>query len=118
ERYQVTDDPNIANKSSAERLLSIAQKTAAHNGGHLRFGADGYLYMSVGDGGESAQPTSTGQNKDDLLGKILRLDVSGDLPYTIPYDNPFVDETDTRPEIWALGFRNPWQFSFDAQTGA
>ena len=68
--------------------------------------------MSVGDGGLSEELDSTGQNIDDLRGKILRIDVSGDLPYTIPADNPFVATQGYRPEIWLLGFRNPWKFSF------
>lgn len=119
ERFQVSDDnPNIANKDSSEELLFIEHKTAAHHGGHLRFGPDGYLYMSVGDGGESLKADSTGQKKDNLLGKILRLDVSGELPYLIPNDNPFVDDPDMRPEIWVLGLRNPWQFSFEPNTDA
>jgi glucose/arabinose dehydrogenase len=118
ERFQVSDDPNRANKDSSEDLLFIEHKTAAHHGSHLRFGTDGYLYMSVGDGGESIKPDSTGQRKDNLLGKILRLDVSGELPYKIPEDNPFVDDPDVRAEIWILGLRNPWHFSFEPDTDA
>jgi len=118
ERFQLSDNPYIADKNSGEVMLSVEQTTAAHNGGHLRFGPDGYLYMSIGDGGESLDPNSTGQNKDDLLGKILRLDVDGAFPYTIPDDNPFVDDPDARPEIWAVGFRNPWQFSFAPDSSA
>lgn len=119
ERFQVSDDnPNIANKDSSEELLFIEHKTAAHHGSHLRFGTDGYLYMSVGDGGESIKPDSTGQRKDNLLGKILRLDVSDELPYAIPEDNPFVDDPDARAEIWVLGLRNPWHFSFESDTDA
>ncbi|GEM_PF-1500844 len=112
ERFQVTDDPNVADNTSGEIMLSVEQTTAAHNGGHLRFGPDGYLYVSIGDGGESIDPNITGQNRDDLLGKIIRIDVNGDFPYSIPEDNPFVDDPDTRSEIWAYGFRNPWNFSF------
>lgn len=118
ERFVVTDDPLVADKNSGEILLSIEQSTAAHNGGHIRFGNDGYLYLSVGDGGESLDPTITGQNKDDLLGKILRLDVNGVFPYSIPEDNPFVNDPDAQPEIWVLGFRNPWQFSFSPDNNA
>jgi len=118
ERFQLSDNPNIANKESGEVMLSVEQTTAAHNGGHLRFGPDGYLYMSIGDGSESIDPNSTGQNKDDLLGKILRLDVDGDFPYAIPDDNPFIDDPSARPEIWVLGFRNPWQFSFAPDSDA
>ncbi len=117
-RFEVTENPLVANRDSGEILLSVEQTTAAHNGGHIRFGPDGYLYMSVGDGGESLDPNSTGQNKTDLLGKILRLDVNGDLPYDIPSDNPFVDDPDAQHEIWVLGFRNPWQFSFVPNSSA
>lgn len=112
ERYQVSPYPYVALPGSAELLLAIGQKSPLHKGGHLRFGPDGYLYFSVGDGGFSDQLDSTGQNRDDLRGKILRLDVSGALPYTIPPDNPFVDVAGYRPEIWLLGLRNPWKFSF------
>ena len=112
ERYQVSPYPYVALPGSAESLLSIEQKSPLHKGGHLRFGPDGYLYVSVGDGGFSDQLDSTGQNIDDLLGKILRIDVSGALPYTIPPDNPFVDVEGYHPEIWLMGLRNPWKFSF------
>jgi glucose/arabinose dehydrogenase len=118
ERFQVTDDPNVADPESSMHMLLAEQKTSAHNGGHLRFGKDGYLYVSIGDGGESIQPDTTGQKTDNFLGKLLRLDVSGDEPYEIPEDNPFVDNPDYRPEIWALGFRNPWQFSFAPDSDA
>jgi len=111
ERYQASAYPDVALPGSGELLLSIEQKSPLHKGGHLRFGPDGYLYMSVGDGGFSDQLDSTGQNGDDLRGKILRLDVSGALPYTIPPDNPFIGVEGTRPEIWLLGLRNPWRFS-------
>lgn len=112
ERFEISDNPNIVDTDSGIVLLSVEQRTSAHNGGTLRFGIDGYLYMSIGDGGMSLNPLSTGQNKDDLLGKILRLDVSNDQPYSIPPDNPFINDPEARPEIWAMGFRNPWQFSF------
>lgn len=112
ERYQASAYPDVALPGSGELLLSIGQKSPLHKGGHLRFGPDGYLYMSVGDGGFSDQLDSTGQNRDDLRGKILRLDVSGAPPYAIPRDNPFVGVEGYRPEIWLLGLRNPWRFSF------
>ena len=112
ERYQASAFPDVALPGSGELLLSIRQKSPLHKGGHLRFGPDGYLYMSVGDGGFSDQIDSTGQNIDDLRGKILRLDVSGALPYAIPPDNPFVSLEGYRPEIWLMGLRNPWRFSF------
>lgn len=118
ERFQVSDDPNVVDIDTMESLLTVEQTTAAHNGGHLRFGSDGYLYVSVGDGGESLKAESTGQDKYDLLGKILRLDVDSELPYSIPEDNPFVDDPDYRPEIWVRGLRNPWQFSFEPDSDA
>ncbi|MDE2854067.1 MAG: PQQ-dependent sugar dehydrogenase [Chloroflexota bacterium] len=112
ERYQASAYRYVALPGSRERLLSIEQASPLHKGGHLRFGPDGYLYLSVGDGGISEDLDSTGQNTDDLRGKILRLDVSDGRPYAIPPDNPFVDADGYRPEIWLMGLRNPWKFSF------
>jgi len=112
ERYQVSAYPYVALPASREPLLSVRHSSPLHKGGHLRFGPDGYLYLSVGDGGISEDADSTGQNVDDLRGKILRLDVSGGLPYAIPPDNPFVEAAGYRPETWLLGLRNPWKFSF------
>ena len=112
ERYQVSPYRYVALPGSGERLLSVPQASSLHKGGHLRFGPDGYLYMSVGDGGLSEDLASTGQNIDDLRGKILRIDVSGAAPYAIPEDNPFVGRQGYRPEIWLMGLRNAWKFSF------
>ncbi len=112
ERYQVSRYRYAALPGSRETLLTIPQATPLHKGGHLRFGPDGYLYMSVGDGELSEQPSSSGQDLQDLRGKILRLDIGGALPYQIPPNNPFVAAARVRPEIWLLGFRNPWHFSF------
>lgn len=112
ERYQVSPYRYVALPGSGERLLSVPQASSLHKGGHLRFGPDGYLYMSVGDGGLSEDLESTGQNIDDLRGKILRIDVSGAPPYAIPEDNPFVRRQGYRPEIWLMGLRNAWKFSF------
>ncbi len=101
-------------------LLEIPQPLADHWGGHIAFGPDGFLYLALGDGGLRSDPYRLAQNPWVLHGKILRLDVntrSGNLPYGIPADNPFADEQTVRPEIYALGFRNPWGLSFDAATG-
>ena len=116
-RYQVSADPNIANAASATILLTIPQPYSNHNGGHLAFGPDGFLYIGMGDGGASGDPENRSQNPMALLGKMLRIDIDGGSPYSIPPSNPFFGQTDTLPEIWSLGLRNPWKFSFDAVTG-
>jgi hypothetical protein len=120
-RFQVSDGyPNLADLDSEVVVLFIDQPTIIHNGGGLAFGPDGYLYASLGDGGWLNDPENQAQNKQLLLGKILRLDVStgNTAPfYTVPADNPFVNEPGPADEIWALGFRNPWRITFDSQTG-
>lgn len=116
ERYRVSTNPNIAAASSASTILIIPQPYANHNGGHMAFGKDGKLYISVGDGGSGGDPQNHAQNLNSLLGKILRLDVDSGIPYKSPPDNPYVGK-DGADEIWALGLRNPWRFSFDRQTG-
>src|SRR5438067_3332499 len=111
ERFEVSADPNFADPNSGTLVLRIPHPfTAQHNGGQLQFGPDGYLYISVGDGGMTGDPNGNAQNPDVLLGKILRIDVST-LPYTNPPSNPFGNE------VWAFGLRNPWRFSFDRATG-
>ncbi|MEX2535643.1 MAG: PQQ-dependent sugar dehydrogenase [Trueperaceae bacterium] len=116
--YSVSeDDPNRADPGSAMEILHVEQPYANHNGGGLAFGPDGYLYLSLGDGGSGGDPQDNGQNLETLLGTILRIDVDGADPYAIPADNPFVDDDNARPEIWAYGLRNPWRFSFDSETG-
>jgi glucose/arabinose dehydrogenase len=111
ERYEASADPNVADPNSATIVLRIPHSNSSqHNGGQLQFGPDGYLYISVGDGGLTGDPASNAQNVNSLLGKILRIDVST-LPYTIPPSNPFGNE------VWAYGLRNPWRFSFDRITG-
>jgi glucose/arabinose dehydrogenase len=140
-RFTVSDDdPNQADPDSAEAILFIPHPYANHDGGELAFGPDGYLYIGMGDGGLEGDPLQAGQDLSTLLGKLLRIDVHPqDLaaPYAIPPDNPFpgperqpvtnlfeVSEEqvaalrpEARREIWAYGLRNPWQFSFDPQTG-
>jgi glucose/arabinose dehydrogenase len=104
----------------SRRLLKIVSVTQDHSGGCIEFGPDGYLYLAMGDTGPQQDPNGHGQNMQLFLAKILRIDVDRrdeGLPYAIPPDNPFVGRADARPEIWALGFREPWRFTFDALTG-
>jgi glucose/arabinose dehydrogenase len=116
-RYQVSADPNHADSLSEQVLLEFSQPYENHNGGQLAFGPDGYLYIATGDGGSGGDPQNNAQNRSILLGKILRIDVSG-TPYAIPPTNPFAGNVlGYREEIYAYGLRNPWRFSFDPQTG-
>ncbi|HMX04194.1 MAG TPA: PQQ-dependent sugar dehydrogenase [Chitinophagales bacterium] len=109
-------NPNIADVASEVILLNIVQPFSNHNGGNLEFGPDGYLYIGTGDGGSSGDPGNRAQDiTDQLLGKMLRIDVST-APYSIPPSNPFVGITGD-DEIWQYGLRNPWRFSFDRATG-
>jgi glucose/arabinose dehydrogenase len=117
-RFSVSaTDPNVANPNSELILLAVDQPYSNHNGGCVKFGPDGYLYIGLGDGGSGGDPQGYGQNRNSLLGKMLRIDVDGGSPYGIPASNPFVNSPTTLDEIWALGLRNPWRFSFDRQTG-
>ena len=116
-RYRVSSDPNRADPASGTKILGVDQPASNHNGGQIAFGPDGYLYIGLGDGGGAGDPQGNGQNRASLLGKILRLDVDRGEPYAIPSDNPFRTTAGARPEIWALGLRNPWRFSFDRTTG-
>ena len=118
-RYRVSaGDANVADPASEEVILTIPQPFANHNGGQLAFGPDNNLYIGMGDGGSGGDPLGNGQNPGALLGKLLRIDVeSGTVPYGVPADNPFVGNANFLPEIWALGLRNPWRFSFDRGTG-
>jgi uncharacterized repeat protein (TIGR01451 family) len=117
-RYTVSAlNPDIANPNSALVILTVAQPYANHNGGQVLFGPrDGYLYIGMGDGGSGGDPLNHAQNNTTLLGAILRLDVDGGTPYAIPSGNPYVGR-DGQDEIWAIGLRNPWRFSFDRETG-
>ena len=131
-RFEVSDDPNVANPNSEDILLTVVQPGFNHNAGDIHFGPDGYLYIPLGDGGSGGDPENA-QNLETLLGKILRIDVDslagnlladcyGDgsghyrVPTTIP-KNPYIDNPNACDEIWASGLRNPWRSSFDTITG-
>lgn len=118
-RLRMLGDGSGLDPASEEVLLRIDQPYANHNGGHLLYGPDGYLYLGFGDGGLAGDPHLNGQNKGSLLGDLLRLDVGAAGPYGIPPDNPYADGGvgGERPEIWASGLRNPWRFHFDRATG-
>jgi glucose/arabinose dehydrogenase len=117
-RYVVSSDPDVADPTSALPILLVDHPTFAnHNGGLIKFGPDGFLYIGTGDGGSGGDPAGNGQNTTALLGKILRIDVNSGAPYAIPANNPFVGLPPARAEIWAYGVRNPWRFSFDRLTG-
>jgi glucose/arabinose dehydrogenase len=115
ERYTVSkDDPDRADDQSGQVILVIAQPEANHNGGLIKFGPDGYLYIGMGDGGGAGDrhgAIGNGQDRNSLLGKLLRIDVTHQATYAIPPTNPF------NTEVWAYGLRNPWRFSFDRDTG-
>ena len=119
ERYRVsTADASVADATSAKLILPIPHPVNPnHNGGQLQFGADGKLYIAVGDGGSGGDPLGNGQNRSTILGDLLRIDVDAGDPYAIPPDNPYATSTQFRPEIWAYGLRNPWRFSFDRVGG-
>lgn len=117
-RFRVSSDSNRADPGSEQVLLTVEQPYSNHNGGQLVFGPDGYLYIGMGDGGSAGDPQNNAQDPLELLGKMLRIDVeSGEQPYGIPDSNPFAFDDGHQPEIWALGLRNPWRFSFDPGTG-
>jgi glucose/arabinose dehydrogenase len=113
------DGPAV-DPSSELRLLSVFQPFGNHNGGTIVFGPDGMLYVGLGDGGAANDPFDNSQSKQNLLGKVLRLDVreaTAERPYRVPADNPFVGEAAARGEIWCYGLRNPWRIAFDRATG-
>jgi len=129
-RYQVSgQNPNIADPASATTILEVEQDFANHNGGDIHFGPDGYLYVGMGDGGGAEDPNNRAQDRGELLGSMLRIDVDGTPPggggglcgrvplYRAPPDNPFVGDPQGCDEIWAIGLRNPWRWSFDRGTG-
>jgi glucose/arabinose dehydrogenase len=103
-------------ESSRETVIEVEEYHEVHQGGHIIFDDNGYLMLSLGDGGYSGDALEAAQELDRLLGKVIRIDVS-DLPYSNPHDNPFVDEPDARDEVFAYGFRNPWRMTVDSLTG-
>ena len=105
-----------ANHKSERIILKLKQPYGNHNGGDIQFGPDGYLYISIGDGGKAGDPLNAGQDLSSLFGKIIRIDIE-QKPYGIPKSNPFFGQKGKREEIWAWGLRNVWRFSFDKQTG-
>jgi Ca2+-binding RTX toxin-like protein len=118
-------DADHANGNAPRLIMRISQPFANHNGGWMGFGPDGLLYIATGDGGGSGDPLNNAQDKDSLLGKILRIDIDGDsFPadstrnYAIPGTNPFAGATQGADEVWLYGLRNPWRASFDSVTGA
>ncbi|MFD2871567.1 PQQ-dependent sugar dehydrogenase [Mucilaginibacter ximonensis] len=117
--YTLAADWTTVGPENGRILFTTDEPGQGDNGGCMRFGPDGYLYIGMGDGGGGGDkhgPIGNGQNMNTLLGKILRIDVNSGSPYGIPKDNPFVGKADIRPEIWAYGLRNPWRFSFDNRT--
>lgn len=119
-RFQVSgDDPSFANTSSEVILLEVEQPFENHNGGQISFGPDGYLYISLGDGGSAGDPHSAGQDLKNMLAKMLRIDVDKKADgknYSIPADNPFIgNSSGYKEEIYAYGLRNVWRFSFDKE---
>jgi len=116
-RYSVSANPNIAN-TTGTILMTIAQPFSNHNGGSIKFGADGYLYIGMGDGGSGGDPGNRAQNINENLGKMLRIDVNSTTTpfYTNPTTNPFIGVAGN-DEIWATGLRNPWKFSFNRLNG-
>ncbi len=116
DEYRVdAQDPDRADPASARPVITFEQRPTSptHKGGQLQFGADGYLYIAVGDGGGAGDPFGHGQNPFTELGTIVRIDVDRGDPYAVPAGNPFADGVGGLPEIWAYGLRNPWRFSFD-----
>jgi glucose/arabinose dehydrogenase len=116
-RFTARADRRTADPASALEILGVDQPYANHNGGHVLFGPDSMLWITMGDGGSGGDPGNRAQNPHELLGKLLRIDVDHGEPYSIPRDNPFADGREGRPEIWATGLRNPWRIAFDPPSG-
>ena len=120
-RFRVSkSDPSKADPQSEQVLLDVPQPYQNHNGGPIEFGPDGFLYIAFGDGGLRNDPLGNGQNRGQLLGAILRIDVNSRTPtqpYAIPADNPWLKVNGVRPEVFAHGLRNPWRIAFDKKSG-
>jgi glucose/arabinose dehydrogenase len=116
-RFEMSEDGQRAEPESETLILEVEQPHYSHNGGSLKFGPDGYLYIGLGDGEDPGDPHGHSQNPGTMLGSILRIDVDGGDPYGIPPDNPFIEDDNALDEVWAYGLRNPWRFSFDPATG-
>jgi len=115
-RYTRSSNADVADAATEKIILNQPKPFANHNGGSIHFAPDGYLWIVTGDGGSGGDPNNNGQNKNSLLGKMLRLDINSTGPYNIPPDNPFVG-ADGADEIWAYGLRNAWKFNFDTVSG-
>ncbi|MEC3876870.1 PQQ-dependent sugar dehydrogenase [Chryseobacterium salviniae] len=115
-RYTRSSNPDVADAATEKIILNQPKPFSNHNGGSIHFAPDGYLWIVTGDGGSGGDPNNNGQNKNSLLGKLLRLDINSTGPYNIPPGNPFVG-TDGAYEVWAYGLRNAWKFNFDTVSG-
>lgn len=115
-RYTKSSNPDVADATTEKIILNQPKPFSNHNGGSIHFAPDGYLWIVTGDGGSGGDPNNNGQNKNSLLGKLLRLDINSTGPYNIPPGNPFVG-TDGADEVWAYGLRNAWKFNFDTVSG-
>ncbi|TFG64574.1 MAG: glucose dehydrogenase [Gemmatimonadales bacterium] len=117
ERYRLSANPDRADPTTQDLIMTVPQPYRIHNGGHILFGPDGKLYIALGDGGSAGDPQNKAQNRSARLGSILRVDVDAGSPFAIPPDNPFVGHDTFLPEIWLWGVRNPWRIAFDRSTG-
>jgi glucose/arabinose dehydrogenase len=115
--FHVDPGAKAVDPSTERVVMTVNQPYVNHKGGQLQFGPDGFLYVGMGDGGNQHDPHKNGQNPQVLLGKMLRIDVTPRVGYAIPGDNPFKTRENWAPEIYAIGLRNPWRFSFDKETG-